>query len=179
MDSNLSGRGRGREPQPSKSSIFVRLQGDGDRVTGAFVGDPWLRDIVWTGERFEPFDPAKPAHRGQRPSPRVSVNFFVPTDGAMKVIEGSAQWFDAVRRVRETHDLSAWMFTIERHGAAGDKQTFYSIVPAEEITPEVRARIDKSRRHDLRIISGGARPTPRTSTPTESAGSATDIDPWQ
>ena len=36
----------------NQGGIFVKLANDGDKVVGAFVGDPHAREVVWTGEGY-------------------------------------------------------------------------------------------------------------------------------
>jgi len=40
------------------SGLFVKLPNDGDRVVGVFVGEPYPREVVWTGERYAEVDSA-------------------------------------------------------------------------------------------------------------------------
>ncbi|HEU4409115.1 MAG TPA: hypothetical protein VFS43_27910 [Polyangiaceae bacterium] len=138
-------------------SVFVRLQGDGDKVVGAFCGEPYAREVVWTGERYEDFDGNNPDHlgEGKRTSLRVAVNFFVPAENAMKVIEGGAGWFRDVVKVRAKYGLDAWLFEIERHGEAKNPKTKYSILPDERIDAAMRARIAAAPLHDLKRVAGG------------------------
>lgn len=162
----------------NQGSIFVRLANDGDKVVGAFCGEPHAREVVWNGERYEPYDPD--SNGDKRPSLRVSFNFFVPAENAMKVIEGGVTWFRDVTKVRDKYGLDTWLFEIERHGAAGNAKTTYSLLPDERISEELRARIAAVELHDLeRLVSGegdqenDAPATPaKTSTPTVTA-----IDP--
>ena len=35
----------------NQGGIFIRLAANGDKVVGAFVGEPFAREVVWTGER--------------------------------------------------------------------------------------------------------------------------------
>ena len=57
--------------------IFVRLANDGDKVVGAFLGDPLAREVHWNGERYEecPGPESKCSHcaESKRPSLRVSI----------------------------------------------------------------------------------------------------------
>lgn len=135
----------------SDDLIFIRLAANGDKVVGAFVGEPFAREVVWTGERYETFDPA--VHTDKRPSLRVMLNFFVPAESDMKVIEGSTVWFKDVLKVRGKYGLDKWLFEIERHGDAGDPKTTYSIMPEEKIDDAMRARIRDAEAHDLAALS--------------------------
>jgi len=130
---------------------FIRLAADDDHVVGAFCGEPFAREVVWTGERYETYDPT--VHTDKRPSLRVMLNFFVPADGVMKVVEGSVYWFKDVSRVRDKYGLDKWLFEIKRHGNAGDSKTTYSILPEEKIADALRTRIQNARMHDLQELS--------------------------
>ena len=137
----------------SSEGIFVRLAQDGEKVTGVFCGEPHAREVVWTGERYEPFDGTNGA--GKKPVLRVAINFFVPKDGAMKVIEGGAQWFGDVMKVRDKYGLEKWSFEIERKGAAGDTKTRYSVLPDEKIDDVLAAQVAAAQLHDLaRVVNG-------------------------
>lgn len=141
----------------ASGGLFVRLQGDGDKVVGAFCGEPYAREVVWTGERYEDYDEGNPEHEGEgkRRSLRVAINFYVPAESAMKVIEGGNGWFRDVVKVREKYGLGNWLFEIERHGEAKNPKTTYSILPEEKIDGAMRARIEAAPLHDLRRVAGG------------------------
>jgi hypothetical protein len=139
----------------NSGGIFVRLANNGDKIVGAFCGGPYAREVVWTGERYEQFDKNNIAHLGKRPSLRVMLNFYVPAEGAMKVIEGGTVWFKDVLKVRDKYGLDKWLFEIERHGDAGDPKTTYSILPEVKLDDEMRARIAATEPHDLESIGAG------------------------
>lgn len=139
----------------NSGGIFVRLAANGDKIIGAFCGEPYAREVIWTGERYEQFDENNSAHQGKRPSLRVMLNFYVPAEGAMKVIEGGTVWFKDVLKVRDKYGLDKWLFEIERHGDAGDPKTTYSILPEEKLDDEMRARIAAAEPHDLKSIGAG------------------------
>jgi hypothetical protein len=139
----------------NSGGIFVRLAANGDKIIGAFCGEPYAREVIWTGERYEVFDENNSAHQGKRPSLRVMLNFFVPPENAMKVIEGGTVWFKDVLKVRDKYGLDKWLFEIERHGDAGDPKTTYSILPEEKLDDEMRARIAAAEPHDLKSIGAG------------------------
>lgn len=139
----------------NSGGIFVRLANNGDKIVGAFCGEPYAREVIWTGKRYEQFDDNNSAHQGKRPSLRVMLNFYVPAEGAMKVIEGGTVWFKDVLKVRDKYGLDKWLFEIERHGDAGDPKTTYSILPEEKLDDEMRARIAAAEPHDLKSIGAG------------------------
>ena len=137
----------------NQGSLFVRLASNGDKIVGAFCGEPFAREVVWTGERYETYDAS--VHLDKRPSLRVMLNFYVPADGEMKVIEGGTTWFRDVLKVRDKYGLDQWLFEIERHGEAGDPKTTYSILPEERLEDTLRARIAEAELHDLAALSTG------------------------
>jgi len=167
----------------NQGGMFVRLQNDGDKIVGAFCGEPYAREVVWTGERYEAYDPKSPTQSDKKPSLRVMLNFFVPAEGAMKVIEGSTTWFKDVLKVRDKYGLEKWLFEIERHGESGNPKTQYSILPDEKITDEVRAKIAAAQVHDLEKLASGdagaaaASAAGEKAAPAPAAGGNGPIDP--
>jgi len=143
------------EKHASQGGLFVKLANDGDSVIGAFCGEPCAREVVWNGERYDPYDPDNDAHTGVKPASRFSMNFFAPAESAMKVIEGSRAWFTDVLKVRKKYGLDKFLFEIERHGAAGDTKTSYSILPDAKIDEAMAARIAEAELHDLDAIANG------------------------
>jgi hypothetical protein len=139
----------------NSGGIFVRLANNGDKIVGAFCGEPYAREVIWTGERYEQFDENNTAHQGKRPSLRVMLNFYVPAEGAMKVIEGGTVWFKDVLKVRDKYGLDKWLFEIKRHGEAGDPKTTYSILPEEKLDDDLRGQIAGAERYDLAALSSG------------------------
>jgi hypothetical protein len=141
------------EKHAQAGGIFVKLANNGDKVVGAFCGEPNTREVVWVGDHYEVFDADK--HKDKKPSLRVSINFYVPAEGKMKVIEGGTQWFKDVLKVREKYGLDTWLFEIERHGEAGDTKTKYTILPETKIDTDLRARMAPVELHDLASIGVG------------------------
>ncbi len=142
----------------SGSGLFVRLANDGDKIIGAFVGEPYAREVHWGGERYEECtgDGCAFCGEGKKPNLRVAMNFFVPEESDMKIIEGGVTWFKDLLKVRDKYGLHKWFFEIERHGQAGDSKTRYSILPDQQIDKEAQAQIDAANQHDLaQVLSGG------------------------
>lgn len=136
----------------NSGGIFIRLASNGDSVIGAFCGEPHPREVVWCGDHYEDFDPE--VHTDKGPSLRVMLNFYVPAEGSMKVIEGGTVWTQDVIKLRDKYGLG-WLYEIQRHGDAGDPKTKYSILPEEKIDDELRARIEAAPLHDLAGIGNG------------------------
>jgi hypothetical protein len=143
----------------SGSGLFVRLANHGDSVTGAFVGEPYAREVHWGGERYEECtgDGCSFCGEGKKPSLRVGMNFFVSSENDMKIIEFGVLMFKDLLKVRDKYGLQKWFFEIERHGQAGDSKTRYSILPDKQIDKDGQAQIDGANLHDLpQVLSGGS-----------------------
>lgn len=141
----------------NSGGIFIRLTGNGDKVVGCFCGEPHAREVHWTGEKYEECtgDGCSHCAGSKRPSLRVMLNFYVPAESEMKIIEGGTTWFKDVIKVRDKYGLEKWLFEIERHGDSGDPKTTYSILPEEKIDDELRAKLAAAEPHDLANIGNG------------------------
>ncbi len=138
--------------------IFVRLNNDGDAVKGAFCGTPKSREVHWTGERYEECpgeDDCEYCKSGKRPKTRVALNFYVPDENSMKVMEGGGKWYKDIFKVREKYGLDKWTFEIQRHGKPGDPKTTYTVLPEKVIDEKLQARIDSIGMLDLDKLVGG------------------------
>ena len=137
--------------------LFVRLANNGDKIVGSFVGEPFAREVHWTGERYEECggEGCEYCAEGKRPSLRVSMNFYATADRALKVIEGGVMWFKDLLKVRDKYGLDKWTFEVERHGDAGDPKTTYTILPDEKLTKEQQKEIEDLRLHDLAKVASG------------------------
>jgi hypothetical protein len=151
-----------------QGGIFVRLANHGDKVVGAFCGEPYAREVHWTGERYEECTGEGCTHcgTGKKPSLRVMLNFFVPAESAMKIYEGGTRWFKDLLKIRGKYGLDSWLFEVERHGEAGSTKTTYSILPEVKVDGDLRAKIDAIEPHDLASLASGDEGS------TASAGSA-------
>ncbi len=139
------------EKHANQGGIFVRLQNDGDTVVGVFCGEPYAKEVYWDGQKY--CDAAPEA--GGKMSLRVSLNFYVPSEGAMKIIEGGTAWFKDLLEVREKYGTDKWIFEVKRRGKKGDPKTKYSILPEKPVDDALRARIAAAGEHDLGAAAGG------------------------
>lgn len=139
--------------------LFVQLKDHGDKVAGVFCGEPYAREVVWDDEDgYTPYEP-NGKHAGQRASLRVALNFYMPKEGAMKIIEGGSQWFKSILAVRAKFPLDQWSVEIERQGAARNPKTTYTVLPHEQLDPATRAKIASMPLHDLeRVLAGSGEP---------------------
>jgi hypothetical protein len=127
----------------SAGSLFVRLQNDGDKVIGAFVGEPAARELHWVDSKYEECvgDACPRCAAGAKPSFRVMFNFYVPAEGAMRIIEGGTMFFGAVLGIRDKYSLDGWLFEVKRIGKAKDPKTTYSVLPEKPIDEAMAATI--------------------------------------
>lgn len=140
------------------SSLFVRLSNDGDKVVGSFLGEPYPREVVWTGEKYVDGDsPEAEKHvkQGKSRSLRIAINFYVPAEKALKVYEMGAATFKTLLKLREKYGLDQWAFEIERHGKANDTKTTYSLLPETQLTDAERKALAGLTLHDLAEVVRG------------------------
>jgi hypothetical protein len=149
---------------------FLKLN-DGDRVVGCFVGDPLVRRLIWDGTKYVRFDEDDSAHRGKRPSLRLAANFYLPSEGVMKVIDLNAMAMDDLLKLRVKRPLNEWLFELERDGKAGDPKSRLRIMPDSKISPELRAEIAEVELHDLMSL------LVKDSDDKPASGKG-EVDPW-
>jgi hypothetical protein len=95
-----------------------------------------------------PFDDKLKA-QGLKPSLRVAYNVALYDTKEVKVLEqGIVFWKDIVQ-VRAKYGLDKWAFEIQRHGAAKDPKTTYSILPEHQLTPEEQKAFQALPQHKL------------------------------
>jgi len=164
------------EKHANQGGLFIRLPNHGDKVVGAFCGEPYAREVHWTGERYEECtgEGCSICGTGKKPSLRVMLNFYVPAEGGMKVYEHGTRVFKDVLKLRGKYGLSTWLFEIERHGEAGSNKTRYSILPEAKIDDELQARIDAEELNDLASFAGekstDSNPTPAAASTDSASG---------
>jgi hypothetical protein len=141
------------EKHAAAGGIFVRMQNDGDKVVGVFCGEPFAKEVYWDGQKYIDTPPEGSA---LKPSLRVSLNFYVPADGAMKIIEGGTAWFKDVLEVKDKYGLEKWSFEVKRRGKKGDPKTKYTILPDAPVDDALRAKIAAAGLHDLGSVGAGS-----------------------
>ncbi len=130
--------------------IFIRLADDGDKFVGAFVGEPDVRELIWSEKKgtYEDFDPK--VHEGKQSTPKFKLNVFVPAEGKMKVFEMNNQTFKDVLKVKDKYGLDKWLFEVSRCGKKGDTKTSYTVLPETKIDDTVAKQIAEAKLHDLK-----------------------------
>jgi hypothetical protein len=133
------------------SGIYLKLDRDGAKVVGAFVGDPHVEEVVFNEatNRTETFT-KQHAAEGKRPSARFSFNFLLIAQNgekvtpSMKVYQCNARTFKSIVKVREKYGTDVWFFEIERKGDKHATDTTYMVLPEEKISDDIRAKIAKA-----------------------------------
>ena len=144
----------------ASSGLLVRLANDGDSICGVFRGEVHIRWVIWTGKRYEAAGVVTPSPNvlGREKKLRMSFNFYVPAEKAMKVIEGGRPWFREVIEKTTKFGADTWIFRIERHGAARDPRTIHAVTRYRRIDADLRAEIEAAKLHDLKAFHGEVRP---------------------
>lgn len=165
------------EKHAQEGGLFVRLTDDGDKIVGKFCGEPYGREMAWTGSRYEEYDPK--IHTDKGPSARFMVNFYDVEEKAMKVMEVSIVVFRDLLKLRKKYGLDVWTFEIERHGSPGDPNTKYSVLPEAKVDDELRAEIDAVDLYDLGAIAKGNFPGggPGDDDSRKKSSGANSVDP--
>ena len=143
-------------------SQWLKLAADGDKAVVVFVGEPYPREVCFVEGKYLPFDEKLKA-QGLKASLRVALNVALFDSKEMKVLEQGVMFFKDLVRVREKYGLEKWAFEIQRHGAAKDPKTTYSILPEHQLTAEQQRAFQALPRHDLaRMYADAESATPAT-----------------
>lgn len=137
--------------QTSGTGLYIKLDKDGSKVVGAFVGDPHVEEVIFNQatNRTEAFT-ADHAAEGKRPSIRFSFNFLVigsngnDVEPSMKIYQCNSRTFKTIAKVREKYGTDNWFFEIERKGEKGSTDTTYTVLPEKQIPEEIKAKLVKA-----------------------------------
>jgi hypothetical protein len=130
------------------SSTWLKLADDGDKAVLVFLGEPYPREVVFQDGKYEPFTEEHRA-RGLKASLRVAVNVALHETREVKVLEQGVVFFKQLLQLRSKRRLDEWSFEVERHGAARDKNTSYSLLPEHRLKAEEQAEFLALPLHDL------------------------------
>ena len=135
-------------------SLWLKLAGDGDKAVVVFLGEPHPREVAFVdGKYVEVDEKAKAA--GAKASLRVALNVALYDSKEVKVLEQGVMFFKDLVRVREKYGLEKWAFEIQRHGAAKDPKTTYSILPEHQLSAEQQKAFQALPQHDLAKLYSG------------------------
>ncbi|WP_375757397.1 hypothetical protein [Corallococcus exercitus] len=135
-------------------SLWLKLAGDGDKAVVVFLGEPHPREVCFVDGKYVEFDDKLKA-QGLKPSLRVALNVALFDSKEVKVLEQGVMFFKDLVRVREKYGLEKWAFEIQRHGAAKDPKTTYSILPEHQLSVEQQKAFQALPQHDLAKLYSG------------------------
>jgi len=136
------------------SSTWLKLGSDGDKAVIVFLGEPHAREVCFVDGKYQAFDDKLKA-QGLKPSLRVALNVALYDTKELKVLEQGVTFFKDLVRVREKYTLEKWAFEIQRHGAAKDPKTTYSLLPEHQLTPEQQKEFQGLKLQDLEKLYSG------------------------
>ena len=136
-------------------SLWLKLGNDGDKAVVVFLGEPFPREVCFVDGKYMPLDDKLKA-QGIKASLRVALNIALFDTKEVKVLEQGVMFFKDLVRVREKYGLEKWAFEIQRHGAAKDPKTTYSILPEHQLTPEQLKEFQGLKLNDLDKLYSGA-----------------------
>jgi len=130
------------------NSIFLKL-GDGDKIIGALVGEPEMRELFYDKEkkRFEKWTKLH-ADAGKQQTIHWKANFYSIADKSMKIWEMSNDTFKDVVALIEKYGPNR-AIEVKREGS-GNKSVYRALPEKEDISPELAAEIAKAEKHDLK-----------------------------
>lgn len=135
------------ESRKRRQGKWCQLEGDGDSVLVAFLGEPAVRETIWEGGRSMPFTDEHRA-QGKSPSSRFSYNVYNGELGRVQIFERGPDWYaevDVVLGKKGKH----WWYEVIRKGEKGDTKTIYKVIPDHEMTEQEKADIAKLKLYDL------------------------------
>ena len=135
-------------------SLWLKLAGDGDKAVVVFLGEPHPREVAFVDGKYVDVDDAMKAS-GVKASLRVALNVALYDSKEVKVLEQGVMFFKDLVRVREKYGLEKWAFEIQRHGAAKDPKTTYSILPEHQLSAEQQKAFQALPQHDLAKLYSG------------------------
>jgi hypothetical protein len=119
-----------------------------------FLGEPYPREVSFVDGKYVPVRREGEGGRG-KVSLRVALNVALYDSKEVKVLEQGVMFFKDLVRVREKYGLEKWAFEIQRHGAAKDPKTTYSILPSTSSRPSSRRPSRRSRSTTSRSSTRG------------------------
>jgi hypothetical protein len=140
--------------QEQNSSVWLKLQNDGDKAVVVFLGEPHPREVAFIDGKYVEVDEKMKAE-GHKASLRVALNVALFETQEVKVLEQGVMFFKDLVRVRDKYGLEKWAFEVQRHGAAKDPKTTYSILPEHQLIPEQQRAFQALAQHDLKRLYAG------------------------
>ncbi len=156
---------------------WLKLQNDGDKAVVVFLGEPYPREVCFVDGKYLPFDEKLKA-QGLRSTLRIALNAALYDTKEVKVLEVGVLFFKDLVRLRNKYGLSTQSFEVQRHGAAKDPKTTYSILPEHQLTPEQQQAFSALPLHDLaKLYAGEAKTEASPPLASYDTKAETAIDP--
>jgi len=134
---------------------FLRLENDGDKVIVHFIGEPYTRDVYWTGSKYLPWD----AEAERRDCDRVwkfaqnvivcSVENNAVKIVGVKIIEQGTKFFDNLLNRDAKYGVENSLFEVSRVGAKGDSKTTYNIDFERKLTEAEKKMLLQAKLYNL------------------------------
>lgn len=134
-------------------SLWLKFPNDGDKAVVVFLGDPYPREICFVDGKYVLYNEQLKA-QGHKLTVRVAINAALYATKEVKVLEMSAMLFKDLVRIRGKYGLEGRAFEVQRHGAAKDPKTTYSILPEHQLTPEQQRVFSSLTLHKLAKLYG-------------------------
>lgn len=128
--------------------LYLKLANDGDKHRVVFLGEPTAEPVVFLENRYVKATEKLKAE-GHRISVRFAINVALYDTREVKVLEQGASVFQSLCRAREKYSLERYAFEIQRHGAAKDPKTTYTILPEHQLSEEEQRVFQSLSLHDL------------------------------
>ena len=157
------------------ASTWLKFLNDGDKAVVVVLGEPFPREVCFVDGKYIPYD-EKLRSQGLKPTLRVALNVMLWGTREVKVLELGVTSFKDLMRVRQKYGLDRWAFEIERHGAAKDPKTTYSILPEHQLTAEQQAQVQALPLHDLVKLYAGDEEESRSVVPEASVVQTPDSE---
>lgn len=135
-------------------SIWLKLANDKDRAVVVFLGAPFARDVCFIDGKYVLFEESLKA-QGERPTARIAFNVALCETKEVKIFEQGLTFYKDLKRVRDKYGLAAWAFEVQRHGAAKDPKTTYTILPDHPLAADQQAAYGALVLHDLQAVYAG------------------------
>ena len=137
-----------------QGGAWLKLSNDSDKAVVVFLGEPHPREVCFVEGKYVLFDDKQKA-AGQKSVLRVAFSVALYDSREVKVFEQGVMFFKDLVRVRDKYGLDKWAFEIERHGAAKDPKTSYSILPERQLTPVEQKEFQALETQDLEKLYSG------------------------
>lgn len=135
MTSNMWQQTEEMAKKQEQGGPWLKLQNDGEKAVVVFLGGPFPRELCFVEGKYVQYDEKLKA-QGLKCSLRVALNVALYESKEVKVLEQGAVFFRDLVQVREKYGLEKWAFEVQRHGAAKDPKTTYSILPEHQLSAE-------------------------------------------